>query len=85
MEYKRIRLLPANDRQGTGWKRQAVKQRRGKVRQRRVPSKAALGLMRFRLKQQRMEPLPRRKDLEQLAKEAEQQLRRNARLLDVED
>ena len=57
----------------------------GYVRQRRVPSKDSLRLLRFKLKKRRMGPLPRRKDLEQLAKEAEQQLRQNARLLGVED
>lgn len=53
----------------------------GYVRQRRVKSKAELRLLRFKLKQQRMEPLPRKKDIEKLLLESERELRANARRL----
>ena len=50
----------------------------GYVKQRRVRSKDETRLLRWSLKQQRMGPLPRRKDLDKLFREAERELGRNA-------
>ena len=50
----------------------------GYVKQRRVRSQAENRLLRWRLKQGRMGPLPRRRDLDRLTKQAESDLRRNA-------
>lgn len=55
----------------------------GYVKQRRVRSKDETRLLRWRLKQQRMGPLPRRKEMDKLRREAERDLRRNARQLGV--
>lgn len=55
----------------------------GYIRQRRVRSEAETRLLRWRLKQQRMPSLPRRKDLAELEREAERELRVNARRLGV--
>lgn len=83
MEYTRVRLPPADSRPASRG-RPYVKQRRGKARRRTVRSRDELRLLRWRLKQDRMPPLPRRKDLERLAAEAERDLRRNAGLLRVD-
>jgi hypothetical protein len=55
----------------------------GYIRQRTVCSKAETRLLRWRLKQQRMSPLPRKKDLEELRQEAEREVRANAQRLGV--
>ena len=55
----------------------------GYVKQRRVRSKDETRLLRWRLKQQRMGPLPRKKDLDMLLCEAERELGRNAGRLGV--
>ena len=55
----------------------------GFVKQRRVRSKDETRLLRWRLKQQRMGPPPRRKDMDKLLREAERELGRNAGRLGV--
>ena len=57
----------------------------GYVRQRKFRSKAELRLLRFKLKKRRMDPLPRKKDIEKLLQQSERELQRNARRLGVED
>ncbi len=55
----------------------------GYVKQRQVRSKDEIRFFRWRLWQQRMGPLPGRKDMDKLRREAERDLRRNARQLGV--
>lgn len=55
----------------------------GYVRQRRVPSDAAMRLLRWRLKQERGPARLRRRDLEEMREKAERALWRNAATLGV--
>ena len=55
----------------------------GYVRQRRVPSDVSLRMLRWRLKQQRMEGLPKRRELAKLEEQAKRAMARVRRELGV--
>lgn len=55
----------------------------GYVKQRRVPSDVSLRMLRWRLKQQRMEALPKRRELAKLEARAAREMERVRRELGV--